>query len=221
MSGQQIAAQLVVWIASIVLGAYGLPIATSLVKLWVRAYTHATVFGLRADRRAEMASDMAEQIGALRAEGYRPSEIGARVLVRMMFGVWSDLVWMAAHLQVLESLRYSRFAVNVDFALFYLLRATAQREIDHKKRTRQQGLVDPQWRRLLRAVVLGAFVRVLLFGMDAATHNRDRLQERVDAIEARLRMGGLWPEDRLLLESEASRLQYVVRNYFKKPELRR
>jgi hypothetical protein len=125
MSDHHFAAQMFVSILTMFLrvwGAFGLPVATFLVTNWVRLYTHPAVCAVRSDRRNEISSDVAEQIVALRAEGYHPSEIGARLLVRMLLGIASDLSWMAVHLEVLQTVRHSRLAMEADLALFYLLR---------------------------------------------------------------------------------------------------
>ena len=68
------------------------------VKTWTHIYTRAVPEKEREDRRAEIESDLHEQVNHLRAEGYTRSETAAHLLCRSVLGMKDDLVWSAPYM---------------------------------------------------------------------------------------------------------------------------
>ena len=53
---------------------------------------------LREDRRAEVLSDLHEQVTDLLEHGYRPYEIAIRIVLRVVLGMKDDVTWSAPYL---------------------------------------------------------------------------------------------------------------------------
>jgi hypothetical protein len=84
---------LIAALAVLLAGAFALPLAKLIVRGWVRIYTAPVHPELRARRREEIESDLWEQQAAEREAGYRPVEIGLRLVARWILGVPADLLW--------------------------------------------------------------------------------------------------------------------------------
>src|SRR6266851_3098984 len=96
---------------------WGLPIAIRCVSAWTGGYTSITARGVRRSRRLELRSHHHEQIAADRADGYTPSEVGARLLLQTALGVPSDLDWALHHIFLGSRVRRSKqFGTLVDLA---------------------------------------------------------------------------------------------------------
>jgi hypothetical protein len=80
--------------------AFALPVARLLVRGWHYGYTALAAPDDRVERRLEMASDAHEYVADQRAQGYKPAEAALRLLGHVLFGVWADIVWTAAHARV-------------------------------------------------------------------------------------------------------------------------
>ena len=72
---------------------FALQIVLFLVKRWTCVYTAAVPAKERGDRRAEIESDLHEQVSHFRAEGHTRSEIAAQLLCRSVLGLKDDLAW--------------------------------------------------------------------------------------------------------------------------------
>jgi hypothetical protein len=68
------------------------PAVAGLVSWWVRVYTRAAPLGEAADRRAEVASDVYDQLAAADASQARKTAAGA-VVSRLLRGMPADLAW--------------------------------------------------------------------------------------------------------------------------------
>lgn len=90
-------ALLVLSIVGVVAGAFALPISKKIVMGWVRLYT-AILPEVREARRDEILSDIHEHISSSLAEGYRPVEVAAQVLLRWVMGFPDDVAWCAPYL---------------------------------------------------------------------------------------------------------------------------
>ncbi len=85
-----------------------LPVSRSLTLVWTWTYTAAVPEHLRAARRAEMRSDLYEQINQMRQEGNRSNIIAFHILGRMIWGLWDDMRWSAPYLPSTLAERLSR-----------------------------------------------------------------------------------------------------------------
>ncbi len=90
-------ASLVLGVLGVLISAFSLDGASAIVRLWVWLYTLGLPTALRDRRRAELASDVHEQIADARAQGYRPGETAARVLWRSLRGLHADVLWRLDH----------------------------------------------------------------------------------------------------------------------------
>ncbi|MDX6538583.1 MAG: hypothetical protein QOI71_193 [Gaiellales bacterium] len=69
----------------------------ALIRAWVRLYTRGVPAELRETRRAEIDSDLWEQVHDDQARGRRPPVTTLHVLGRVLRGVASDLSWRLEH----------------------------------------------------------------------------------------------------------------------------
>lgn len=83
-------------------------VARSLTLVWAWTYTVAVPEHLRAARRAEIRSDLHEQINQMRQEGDRSNIIAFHILGRMIWGLWDDVRWSAPYLPSTLAERLSR-----------------------------------------------------------------------------------------------------------------
>ena len=58
----------------VVIRAFALPLGMSFARLWMSIYTAGVPSNLREDRRAEILSDLHEQVTDFPKQGYRPDE---------------------------------------------------------------------------------------------------------------------------------------------------
>ena len=72
-------------------------VVLALIRSWVRLYTRGVPAELRETRRAEIDSDLWEQVHDDQARGRRPLATTLRVLGRVLRGVVSDLSWRLEH----------------------------------------------------------------------------------------------------------------------------
>jgi hypothetical protein len=86
---------LAILVISICLGAFALSAVDWLVARWVRFYTWRLPPEIRNRRREEIHSDLFEQRREDAADGYKPVDIAARILLRWMIGAPADLSWCA------------------------------------------------------------------------------------------------------------------------------
>ena len=82
----------------VVAQAFALPVARYLANVWIRLYTASAPKEERDDRQAELLSDIHEHIRDSQAQGYRPAEIAAQVMFRVVWGSKDDLAWCAPHI---------------------------------------------------------------------------------------------------------------------------
>ena len=78
-----------------------LPTAKLILTSWTWFYTMAAPEDERESRRAEIRSDLHEQISASREARLNSAEIAAQVLLRMVCGFKGDLAWCVAELSTL------------------------------------------------------------------------------------------------------------------------
>src|SRR5205823_8045156 len=69
------------------------PIAARVVDRWALVYTSGLSAGVRDERRAELASDVWEQLAAECTAGRRPSAGSLKVISRVVRGIPADVVW--------------------------------------------------------------------------------------------------------------------------------
>ena len=77
---------------------FALQIVLLLVKGWTQFYTAAAPEKEREARRAEIRSDLYEQVHDLRADGHTRSDAAVQFLYRSLLGLKDDLAWSAPHL---------------------------------------------------------------------------------------------------------------------------
>ena len=82
----------------VVIRALALPLAKSFARLWMSIYAAGVPSNLREDRRAEILSDLHEQVTDFREQGYRPDEIAFRIVLRVVRGMKDDVAWSAPYL---------------------------------------------------------------------------------------------------------------------------
>ena len=75
-----------------------LPLARSLVLVWTWTYSLAVPESMRTARRAEIRSDLHEQIKQMHRERYCSNIIAFHILGRMAWGLWDDISWSAPYL---------------------------------------------------------------------------------------------------------------------------
>ena len=80
------------------LGALALPIAKGVAKGWLWLYTATAPKIEREARRAEISSDLHDQVADSRAEGHRPVETAIHILLRVVCGMKDDVAWAAPYL---------------------------------------------------------------------------------------------------------------------------
>ena len=85
-------------IIMVVIRAFALPLAQSFARLWMSIYAAGVPSNLREDRRAEILSDLHENVADFREQGYRPDEIAIRIMLRVVRGMKDDVAWSAPHL---------------------------------------------------------------------------------------------------------------------------
>ena len=78
--------------------AVALPVAKFCVLAWTRVYTMVAPKSERECRRAEILSDLHEQISSSRSEGVGPAGIAVCILLRMLWGVKDDVAWFTPFL---------------------------------------------------------------------------------------------------------------------------
>jgi hypothetical protein len=96
----------------VIAGAFALPISKRIVIGWVRLYT-AFVPELGEARRAEVLSDIHEQISASLAEGYRPVEIAPQILYRLVIGLPDDVAWCAPFVPSMLASKVARLSESL------------------------------------------------------------------------------------------------------------
>jgi hypothetical protein len=82
--------------ASVFVSAFALPVAISVVRIWVRLYTFGLPQEIRDRRRREMESELSEHVRDDRAAGYRPVDTALHILARCVRGAPADIWWSAA-----------------------------------------------------------------------------------------------------------------------------
>ena len=82
----------------VVIRVLALPLSLSFARLWMSIYTAGVPSNLREDRRAEILSDLHEQVTDIREQGYRPDEIAITIMLRVVRGMKDDVAWSAPHL---------------------------------------------------------------------------------------------------------------------------
>ena len=82
----------------VVIRALALPLAKSFARLWMSIYAAGVPSNLREDRRAEILSDLHEQVTDFLEQGYRPDEIAIRIVLRVVRGMKDDVAWSAPYL---------------------------------------------------------------------------------------------------------------------------
>lgn len=82
----------------VVIRALALALAKSFARLWMSVYAAGVPSNLREDRRAEILSDLHEQVADCREQSYRPDEIAIRILLRVVRGMKDDVAWSAPYL---------------------------------------------------------------------------------------------------------------------------
>ena len=88
--------------------AFALPMALAVAKRWTWFYSAAVPITEQEARRAEIQSDLHEQVADCRAEGYQPAEIAFHVLLRVVRGVIDDLAWSAPYLSSMLAEQFER-----------------------------------------------------------------------------------------------------------------
>ena len=78
--------------------AFALPAARSILAAWTWLYTLAAPEEERNSHRAEVCSDLHEQVEGSREEGLGPVAIAIRIFLRMLCGLPGDVVWAAPYL---------------------------------------------------------------------------------------------------------------------------
>ena len=86
------------YMVMILIHAYALPIATSIVKGWTRLHTMAAPERERQDRRAQVLSDLHDQKEVQLSEGLTQTDAAVRLLFRMVLGIKDDVAWCAPYL---------------------------------------------------------------------------------------------------------------------------
>jgi len=92
--------------------AFALTIAKHIVMTWVRLYT-AIVPELGEARRAEVLSDIHDQISSSLTEGYRPAEIALQILLRWVMGFLDDVAWCAPSVPSMLADKVARFSESL------------------------------------------------------------------------------------------------------------
>lgn len=85
-------------IALILIRVVAVPTSERLERAWLRLYTMVAPAELREARRAEVLSDLHDETADLRTQGLDPTEVAARILLRMARGVKDDAAWSAPFL---------------------------------------------------------------------------------------------------------------------------
>jgi len=96
---------LVLLVITLCLGAFALPLAERLIVGFVRWSTQGLPPEIRDRRRGEIQSELFEQRRQDAADGYKPAEIAARILVRWARGIPDELAW---HREVLRAAKKAR-----------------------------------------------------------------------------------------------------------------
>ncbi len=91
---------LLAMLINLLVQAIALPIAKSLVKVWTWLYTWPAPRDERQSRRAEVVSDLHEQILDARI-GSTETTVAFRILFRMLWGLKDDVVWFTPYLPAL------------------------------------------------------------------------------------------------------------------------
>ena len=92
----------------VVIGAFALPLAMSFARLWTSIYTAGVPNKERQDRRAEILSDLHEQVADFREQGYRPDEIAILIVRRVVRGMKDDVAWSAPYLPEVLAEQFER-----------------------------------------------------------------------------------------------------------------
>ena len=87
---------------------WALPAARTLVLSWTWLYTAALPEQVREDRRAEIRSDLHDQIDQDRGESIGQAETGIDLLRRMASGAWDDVSWALPQIPSVLSLHLVR-----------------------------------------------------------------------------------------------------------------
>ena len=78
--------------------AFALPAARSILAAWTWLYTLAAPEEERNSHRAEVCSDLHEQVEGSREEGLGPVAIAIRIFLRMLCGLPGDVMWAVPYL---------------------------------------------------------------------------------------------------------------------------
>ena len=78
--------------------AFALPAARSILTAWTWLYTLAAPEEERNSHRAEVCSDLHEQVEGSREEGLGPVAIAIRIFLRMLCGLPGDVMWAVPYL---------------------------------------------------------------------------------------------------------------------------
>ena len=81
------------------MNTWPLLLAGSLTRGWVQAYTVGLPTRIRADRKAEIASDLWEQATESGVEGESASAVAAHIVGRTVLGMPADVAWHLGELK--------------------------------------------------------------------------------------------------------------------------
>jgi hypothetical protein len=84
---------LLLFMLTLALAAWGLPLATAFARTWTRLYTRLAPAEQRERRIEETEYHLFAQTEGDREAGYKSSEIGLRIMGRVVCGVLDDLTW--------------------------------------------------------------------------------------------------------------------------------